>query len=95
MNKVKIQSSVIKIAEIFDADVPTLSEKYAVLANMLIISALDKDGKVFGHPSLNCQDAFAVERALIESGGSDNHLSAILQAHAILKWAEILETPDE
>lgn len=91
MNKIKVANAVKDIAEAFNINGLTHSEKYASLANSLIITSLDHDLKVIGHPDINWRDAFEVERAFIESASTDNNLAAILQAHIILKWASLLE----
>lgn len=91
MNKNKVADCLKAVAKAFDDHGVSHAEKYAIIANSLILSALDENSKVLGYPELNWKDAFQVERAFIETASTDSNLAAILQAHIILKWATIIE----
>ena len=93
MNKNTVTKAVLACSQIFDELGVSPAERCAAIANLLIVGSLDANGKIVRHPDVLPTDAFAVERALLESG-EDYFLSSVLQGHVLLQWAKSLELPE-
>lgn len=93
MNKNVVAKAVVSCSAVFDELGISPSERCAILANLLIVGALDANGKIVRHPDVTPSDAFAVERAMLESG-EDFFLASVLQGHVLLQWAKNLELPE-
>ena len=68
MNKNTVTKAVLACSQIFDELGVSPAERCAAIANLLIVGSLDANGKIVRHPDVLPTDAFAVERALLESG---------------------------
>jgi len=93
LNKNTVSKAVLSCSQIFDELGVSPAERCAIIANLLIVGALDSNGKIVRHPDVQPNDAFAVERALLQHG-EDYFLSSVLQGHVLLQWAKNLELPE-
>ena len=92
MNKNTVSKAVVACSNVFDELGVSPAERCAIIANLLMIGALDANGRIVRHPDVDVADAFSVERALLEVG-EDYFLSSVLQGHVLLQWAKNLELP--
>ena len=92
MNKNTVSKAVVACSSVFDELGVSPAERCAIIANLLMIGALDANGRIVRHPDVDVADAFSVERALLEVG-EDYFLFSVLQGHVLLQWAKNLELP--